>query len=55
MKTLLHVLISIAIFIIVSLYYFIGCEDLINAIKCTLVIGTLSSFITFIMLHYDYD
>jgi hypothetical protein len=55
METLLQIALAIAVFALVFIIYCFQCETIITAIKCTMIVGTLASILTFLLVRYGSD
>lgn len=52
-RTLLYILIAVAVLAVSFCIYCFQCETIVIAIKCTLVMGTIASVLTYGLIHYD--
>jgi hypothetical protein len=55
METLLQIVLAVAVFALVFIVYCFQCETIITAIKCTMIVGTIASVLTFILVKYGSD
>jgi hypothetical protein len=55
METLLQIVLAVAVFALVFIIYCFQCETIITAIKCTMIIGTIASVLTFLLVRYGSD
>lgn len=55
MKTIFAILTSLCVLGLVFIYYLLSCETTIIAIKCTMLMGTIASVLTFLLVKYGSD
>lgn len=55
MKTIFAILTSLCVLGFVFIYYLLSCETIITAIKCTMLMGTIASVLTFLLVKYGSD
>lgn len=54
-ETLLQIVLAVAVFALVFIIYCFQCETIITAIKCTMLMGTIASVLTFLLVRYGSD
>ena len=55
MKTIFAILTSLCVLGLTFVFYLLSCETIIIAIKCTMIVGTLASVLTFLLVRYGSD